>query len=79
MDKEKLSASANLLRLSTLGINFVFCTFAGVGLGFLARQYLHLGDWAIMAGFFFGVIASYVVLYKDLKVLIRNNPKDPRL
>ena len=43
MDKGKLSTGANLLRLSTLGINFVLCTFAGLGLGWLAHKYLHLG------------------------------------
>ena len=78
MDKEKLSTSANLLRLSTLGINFVLCTFAGVGLGFLAKKWFELGDGAVLAGFFFGVITSYVVLYKDLKILTRDNPKAPK-
>ena len=78
MDKEKLSAGANLLRLSTLGINFVFCTFAGFGLGWAARNYFHLGDWAVMAGFFFGVIASYVLLFEDLKSLSRNEKKPPQ-
>ena len=77
MDKEKLSTGANFLRLSTLGINFVLCTFAGVGLGWAARKYLHLGDWAIMAGFFFGVIASYVTLFQDLKTLGQGPPKPP--
>ena len=77
MDKGKLSTSANLLRLSSLGINFVLCTFAGVGLGWLARKYLHLGDWVIMAGFFFGVVASYVILFKDLKTLGQGPPKPP--
>ncbi len=77
MDKGKLSSSANLLRLSTLGINFVFCTFAGVGLGWLAKRFLHWGDWAILAGFFFGIIASYTVLLEDLKALRENPPKPP--
>ena len=77
MDKEKLSTSANLLRLSALGINFVLCTFAGVALGWLANQYLHLGGWAVMAGFFFGVIASYVILFKDLKALGQGPRKPP--
>ena len=34
--KGKLSNGANLLRLSTLGITFVICTFVGLGLGLLA-------------------------------------------
>ena len=77
MDKEKLSTGADLLRLSTLGINFVLCTFAGLGLGWLAQKYLHLGGWAVMAGFLFGVIASYVTLFKDLKSLRQGPPKPP--
>jgi len=76
MDKGKLSNSANLLRLSTLGINFVLCTFAGLGLGWLAKRFLHLGDWVMMAGLFLGVIASYWVLIEDLKAL-REGPKKP--
>lgn len=43
MDKRKLSAGADLLRLSTLGINFALCVFAGVALGWAAERWLHLG------------------------------------
>ena len=75
MDKEKLSTSADLLRLSTLGISFVLCTFAGLGLGLLLHKYLHWGNWVIMAGFGFGVIASYVILFEDLKAL--DGPRKP--
>jgi F0F1-type ATP synthase assembly protein I len=67
MDKGNLSTSANLLRLSTVGLNFVFCTFAGLGLGLLAKKYLHLGDWVAIVGAIFGIITSYVTLYRDLK------------
>ena len=77
MDKGKLSTSANLLRVSTLGINFVLCTFAGVGLGWLARKYLHLGDWALLAGFLFGVITSYVILFESLKTIARDSRRPP--
>ena len=76
MDKGKLSQGADLLRLSTLGINFVLCTFAGLGLGLLAHKFFHWGNWVIMAGFVFGVIASYVVLFEDLKNL-GQPPKPP--
>ena len=78
MDKGKLSTSANLLRLSTLGINFVLCTFAGVGLGWVAHRYLHLGEWAILVGLLFGVLASYYVLIEDLKALNRGPQKPPK-
>ena len=77
MDKEKLSTSADLLRLSTLGISFVLCTFAGLGLGLLIHKYLHWGNWVIMAGFGFGVIASYVVLYESFKALNQDQKKPP--
>ncbi len=75
MDKGKLSAGADLLRLSTLGLNFVLCTFAGFGLGLLLHKYLHWGEWVIMVGFLFGVAASYVILFEDLKSL--GGPKKP--
>jgi|HubBroStandDraft_5_1064220.scaffolds.fasta_scaffold204952_1 F0F1-type ATP synthase assembly protein I len=77
MDKGKLSTGANLLRLSTLGINFVLCTFAGLGLGWLFKRFLHLGDWVMMAGFFFGVLTSYFILFQDLKALGRDQRKPP--
>jgi F0F1-type ATP synthase assembly protein I len=76
MDQRKLSTGANLLRLSTLGINFVLCTFAGLGLGLLLKKFLHLGGWVILVGFLFGVIASYFVLFEDLRSL-NSGPKKP--
>ncbi len=78
MDKGKLSTGAILLRLSTLGINFVLCTFAGLGLGLLARKFLHVGDWVVIAGALFGIITSYVVLFKDLKAINRDMDDPPR-
>lgn len=76
MDKEKLSTSANLIRVSTLGINFVLCTFLGVGLGWLARKYMHLGDWVIFVGLFFGIVTAYFTVYESLKEL-RSAMKGP--
>lgn len=78
MDKRKLSTGANLLRLSTIGLNFVFCTFAGLGLGWLARRIFHLGDWVMIAGLLFGVFTSYVVLFQDLKALTKDTEEPPR-
>lgn len=77
MDKGKLSASANLLRLSTLGLNFVLCNFAGVGIGWLLNRYCGLGDWVIIAGLFLGIAAGYRILVLDLKKLNAKNPKEP--
>jgi len=79
MDKGKLSTSANLLRLSTLGISFVLCTFLGLGLGLLTRKLFHLGDWVIIVGLLFGIVSSYVVLFEDLKALNKDNENPPRL
>jgi hypothetical protein len=77
MDQRKLSTGANLLRLSTLGINFVLCTFAGLGLGLLVKKFLHMdGYWVVLVGFLFGVIASYFVLFEDLRSL-NSGPKKP--
>ncbi len=69
MDPRKLSTSANLLRLSTLGINFAFSIFAGLGLGWGATKLFHLGDWAIIVGMILGIVSSYVLLIQDLKDL----------
>jgi F0F1-type ATP synthase assembly protein I len=77
MDKGKLSTGANFLRLSTLGFTFVFCTFAGLFLGWLLRRFLNWGDWVVVAGLVFGVITSYVVLFEDLRKLNQNPPKPP--
>ena len=78
MDKGKLSTGATLLRLSTLGITFVGCTFAGLGLGLLAKKFLHLGDWVVVGGLVFGIIASYVTLFRDLGKLDQDNRNPPR-
>ena len=80
MDKGKLSTSANLLRVSSLGITFVLCTFAGVLLGLLGRKYFHLGDWAVIVGFLFGVLTSYVILFEDVRKLNKGmgNPPTPK-
>lgn len=77
MDKRRLSTGANLLRVSTLGINFVLCTLAGLGLGLLARKFLHLGDWVVITGALFGIVASYVVLFEDLKKLNKDMDDPP--
>jgi len=78
MDKGKLSTGAILLRLSTLGINFVLCTFAGLGLGLLAKKFLHLGDWVIVVGLVFGIVTSYAVLFQDLKMINKDVDNPPR-
>jgi F0F1-type ATP synthase assembly protein I len=77
MDKGKLSNSANLLRLSTLGLNFVGCTFGGVLIGWLLNKYLHLGEWVILVGLLFGIITSYFILIEDLKALNQDQRKPP--
>jgi len=77
MDKGKLSTGANLLRISTIGLNFVGCTFAGLGLGWLLRHFLHLGDWVMIVGLLFGIVASYVLLFEDLREMNRPPPKPP--
>ena len=69
MDKGKLSASADLLRLSTLGLNFAFCILAGVGLGWALVRFLGAGNWAIMTGFLVGVASGYLLVFEDLKRL----------
>ncbi len=67
MDKGKLSTSANLLRLSTLGINFVLTTFLGAGAGWLLNRYLHWGPWVIIAGLLVGIFASYYLMIADIR------------
>jgi F0F1-type ATP synthase assembly protein I len=74
MDKGKLSTSANLVRLSTLGINFVLTTFGGAGIGWLLNRYLHWGPWVIIVGLLAGVCAGFYLLIGD----IRDIPTPPK-
>jgi F0F1-type ATP synthase assembly protein I len=77
MDKGKLSTSANLLRVSTIGLNFVLCTFAGLGLGWLLRRFFHLGDWVMIVGLLFGIVASYVTLAETVQAMNREQKRPP--
>lgn len=77
MDKGKLSSGADLLRLSTLGINFALCAFVGLFLGWLLKRALHLGDWVTMAGFFIGILAGFFTLVQTLRSLNRRPPPPP--
>lgn len=74
MDPRKLSTGANLLRLSTLGINFALSIFVGLFLGWGINRLFHWGNWVIVAGMVLGIISSYVLLFQDLKDL--NSPPD---
>ena len=76
MDQRKLSTSANLLRLSTLGINFSLSIFVGLFMGWGLNKLFHWGTWVIVAGMILGVISSYVMLFEDLKTLNANTPND---
>ena len=69
MDKRKLSTGANLLRLSTLGLNFALSIFVGLFLGWGINKLFHWGPWVIIAGMLLGIVTSYVVLIEDLKAL----------
>jgi F0F1-type ATP synthase assembly protein I len=76
MDQRKLSTSANLLRLSTLGMNFALSIFAGLFIGWGINKLFHWGNWVIVAGMILGVISSYVLLFQDVKAL--NAPADDK-
>ncbi len=69
MDQRKLSTSANLLRLSPLGMNFALSIFVGLFMGWGIHKLFHWGTWVIVAGMLIGVISSYVLLFEDLKAL----------
>jgi F0F1-type ATP synthase assembly protein I len=69
MDQRKLSTGANLLRLSTLGMNFALSIFVGLFMGWGVHKLFHWGNWVIVAGMILGVISSYVLLFQDLKTL----------
>ena len=74
MDQRKLSTGANLLRLSTLGMNFALSIFVGLFIGWGVHKLFHLGNWVIVAGMILGVVSSYVLLFQDLKTL--NSPSN---
>ncbi len=69
MDPRKLSTGANLLRLSTLGLNFALSIFVGLFLGWGLNRLFHWGTWVIVVGMILGVVSSYVLLFEDLKKL----------
>jgi hypothetical protein len=72
LDKGKLSTGANLLRLSTLGLNLALSIFAGLALGWGAQKIFHCGDWIMLVGTLLGIVAGYYGLFNDIK----NLPKD---
>jgi hypothetical protein len=43
----------------------------------LARRFLHLGDWVVIVGVLFGIVASYVILFEDLKKLNKEMDDPP--
>jgi F0F1-type ATP synthase assembly protein I len=73
MDPRKLSTGADLVRLSVLGLNFSLSIFVGAGLGWGAMRLFNLGSWAFIVGMLLGIVASYVLLFEDLRAL--NHPK----
>ncbi len=77
MDPGKLSPRTHLLRLSLLGLNFAFSIFAGLGLGWAAQKFLHLGDWAILVGVLTGIGAGYYGLFVELRKIQSETPKPP--
>jgi F0F1-type ATP synthase assembly protein I len=77
LDKGKLSSSSHLLRLSLLGLNFAFSIFAGLGLGWGAQKLFHCGDWILIAGALFGILAGYYTLFIELKKIQNENTRPP--
>ena len=78
MDKRRLSAGADLLRLSTLGINFSLSIFVGLGLGLVVKKVFHVeGAWPVILGLLLGIVSSYYTLIHDLKALRSEEKKGP--
>jgi len=77
LDKGKLSSSPHLLRLSLLGLNFAFSIFAGLGLGWGAQKLFHCGDWVLIVGALFGIVAGYYTLFIELKKIQNENTRPP--
>ena len=70
MDPGRLSEASHLLRLSTLGISLVLCSFVGLGLGWAARRFLGTGDWSLLAGLALGIAAGAWTAYEQVKPLL---------
>lgn len=64
-----LTVSAALLRLSTSGITLALCIFIGLGLGWLLKRYLGLGDAAVIGGILLGVVAGFYQVIRDIRAL----------
>ncbi len=79
MDSKQLSAAAALLRLSTAGMTLAFSIFIGLGIGWLLKKYLHLGNAAVIGGICLGVVAGFYHMIRDIRVLTQNTrePKKP--
>jgi ATP synthase protein I len=62
-----------LLDASTVGIQFVLCTFVGFGMGYFLDKFLGTSPWLKIVFFILGIIAGFREL---LRVARRQNGPD---
>ena len=71
-----LPVSEALLRLSTAGSTLAQSICIGLGFGWLARKYLHLGDAAVIGGIVLGVVAGFYQMIRDIRAINRADRKE---
>lgn len=75
MDPKKIAYNVSLYRLSAIGINLGACLFVGLGLGLLAKKYLHLGNWVVVFGIVIGILAGFTESYREIRLLTADQMK----
>ena len=62
-------------QLSTLGLSFVFALVIGFGGGYLLDEWLGTRPWLSFAGFFIGLAAGILNVYRVMQ--IAGSPRKP--
>ena len=59
-------------QLSTVGLSFVFAIVLGFGGGYLLDGWLGTSPWLTMLGFFAGLAAGVINVYRVMKLANKN-------
>ncbi len=71
MTDEEPSVFRELARLSTIGVTLVAATAIGLLIGYGLDRWLGTGPWLTLTLTFFGIVAGFVNLFRDVGLLGR--------